>query len=258
MKFSFKACLLAIAALFLISCTSPLLTYYDVDKIGASEYAIILDEATDDGILNSNKALGDRVKAISAKLIDKAMEFKEQSKSWPWQVNVINNDTVNALCLPGGRIVVYAGLIEKLSLTDDELAFVIAHEMSHALLEHRRQILNQDILERNFISFEDLDETLHKELLNGHKSTDRALHMSTDFVQMEAECDRLGLYLMFKAGFDGSAASVFWHKMLSIDAKKRDARATHPKDGDRAAALEIFTSKLKSEPDLKLSMDDFK
>lgn len=75
---------------------------------------------------------------ISKRLIDYAPELRADCKNWNWEVNTIKDRTVNAWCMPGGKICVYTGLNYTLNLTDDELASIIGHEISHALKEHSR------------------------------------------------------------------------------------------------------------------------
>ena len=80
-----------------------------------------------------------RLQAISQKIIPHANKWNEQAKDWKWEVNVIGSPQINAFCMPGGKIAFFLGILEKLQLTDDEVAMVMGHEMAHALastLEH--------------------------------------------------------------------------------------------------------------------------
>ena len=75
---------------------------------------------------------------IADALLPHTRKWNARAKEWKWEVNVINSQTINALCMPGGKIVVFTGILDGLNLTDDELAMVIGHEMAHALREHAR------------------------------------------------------------------------------------------------------------------------
>ncbi|MBV6418733.1 MAG: Beta-barrel assembly-enhancing protease [Steroidobacteraceae bacterium] len=111
----------------------------EVERAAARAYAQQVDAARAKGALNSDAKLAARVRAIAGRLIPQTSVFRPDARSWDWQVNVENSDQLNAYCMPGGKIMVYSGLVHKLSLTDDELAAVIGHEMAHALREHSRE-----------------------------------------------------------------------------------------------------------------------
>ena len=109
-------------------------------------YADTLKKANASKTLNTDKKQTDRVKNISTKLINQVGVFRPDALKWNWEVNVINDKTVNAWCMPGGKIAVYTGIINSLKLTDAELAAVIGHEIAHALREHSREQASQDQL----------------------------------------------------------------------------------------------------------------
>ena len=77
-----------------------------------------------------------RVRRISARLIKQTQVFRPDAADWKWDVNVVTEPDINASCMPGGKIVVYTGLIEQLKLTDPELATVIGHEMARSVVEN--------------------------------------------------------------------------------------------------------------------------
>jgi predicted Zn-dependent protease len=102
-------------------------------------YAEMMAEAKAKGVLNKNPAHVERVRAIAKRLIPHTAAFRQDAPAWKWEVNVLELKDVNAWAMPGGKMAVYSGLIENLKVSDDELAAVMGHEMSHALREHSRE-----------------------------------------------------------------------------------------------------------------------
>src|SRR5690606_40767631 len=93
-----------------------------------------------------------RVRKIADRLIAQSPVFRPDARSWKWEVNVLSSSEVNAWCMPGGKIAVYTGLIDKVKPTDDELAAVIGHEISHALREHARERASEQMVAGSLIS----------------------------------------------------------------------------------------------------------
>ena len=115
----------------------------EVEKGAQVAYQQELDKARKQGALNADQATYKRVQAISRRLIPQTTVFRPDAAQWKWEVNVQTTDDVNAYCMPGGKIMVYTGLIDQLKATDAELAAVIGHEIAHALREHSRERLSR-------------------------------------------------------------------------------------------------------------------
>ena len=80
-----------------------------------------------------------RLRDISQKLIPYSYEWNPRAREWKWEINLIGSTQINAFCMPGGKIAFYHGILDKLQLTDDEVAMVMGHEIAHALREHARE-----------------------------------------------------------------------------------------------------------------------
>ena len=91
-----------------------------VDKMSAQAYAESLGAAQKKNALNADPAMVARVRGISNKLIAQVGVFRPDAAKWKWEVNVEKNDQLNAYCMPGGKIMVLSGLVEKIKATDDE------------------------------------------------------------------------------------------------------------------------------------------
>src|SRR5450830_2050107 len=120
-----------------------LLSSQQVDQMYAQSYQQTLGEAGGKGVLDKTSANAKRVQEIARRLIAQAPTFRPDSAQWQWEVNLIKSDELNANCGPGGKIIFYSGLIDKLKLSDDEIAAVMGHEIAHALREHGREAMSK-------------------------------------------------------------------------------------------------------------------
>src|SRR5450830_295527 len=110
------------------------------DQQSKLQYDQMLNEAhKKDAVATDRNPQLIRLRAISKRLIPYTARWNPESAKWDWQVNLLRSDTVNAFCMPGGRIAFYNGILTKLNLTDDEVAMVMGHEIAHALREHARE-----------------------------------------------------------------------------------------------------------------------
>ena len=120
-----------------------LLSSSQVNNSASMAYQQEMKKAAGKNSLNRDAAQVARVKTIAQRLIPATSVFRPDAPKWAWEVNVITSADVNAWCMPGGKMAVYTGLIEKLKVTDDELAAVMGHEIAHALREHGRERASQ-------------------------------------------------------------------------------------------------------------------
>ena len=219
-----------------------LISSEELDSMAAQSYATVKTEAERDGALNRDSAMLDRVRRIARRLQSQTQIFRSDAPSWAWEVNVITSDELNAFCMPGGRIMIYSGLITELKLTDAELATVMGHEIAHALREHSREHLSQAMVAQGVIG-------IGAALLGvGESSTQTAniayqALVATKFSRAdESEADRIGLELAARAAYDPRAGITLWQKMTaaSSGARPPEILSSHPAGSNRVKQIEAL------------------
>lgn len=215
-----------------------------VGNMSKQAYGQTLSAAQKKHTLNSNPAMLTRVRGISNRLIAQVVVFREDAAQWQWEVNVEKNDQLNAYCMPGGKIMVYSGLVEKLNTTDDELAAVIGHEIAHALREHGRERMSQAYVQQFGLQALAAVITRGGSTVASNASM-QAASMGTQLFfalpnsrEQERESDRIGLELAARAGYNPQAAITLWQKMEAQDGDKPpEFLSTHPANENRISEL---------------------
>lgn len=217
-----------------------LVSSQELDQMAAQSYAKLKADAAGQGALNQDRALLQRVSAIAGRLTPHTRIFRPDAPAWKWEVNVISSDQINAFCMPGGKIMVYTGLAKQLKLSDDELAVVLGHEMSHALREHSREQVSQALAAQAAIG-------LGAALFGlGQGSADVAgvgyqALVATRFSRTdENEADRMGLELTARGGYDPRAGVSLWQKMIKSKSGSQPPEflSSHPTDASRVQAIQ--------------------
>jgi predicted Zn-dependent protease len=217
----------------------------EVDKAASQAYQEAMQQAAKKGALNRNAAQVQRVRAISNRLIPATAAFRKDAPSWRWEVNVISSPEINAWCMPGGKMAVYTGLIEKLNVTDDELAAVMGHEIAHALREHGRERASQQIAQQTVIGIGAAllgIGNLGAGLANVVADVTVGLPYSRQF---ETEADRIGVELAARAGYNPHAAVTLWQKMAKAGGGgPPQFLSTHPAPEARLQDIEAYSAKV--------------
>lgn len=223
-----------------------------VDDMSNQAYTETLNTAKNKQSLNADKAELERVRTISNRLISQVGVFRADATKWQWEVNVEKNDQLNAYCMPGGKIMVYSGLINKLKATDDELAAVIGHEIAHALREHGRERMSQAYVQQFGIQALAAIVTKGTSATVGSASAQVAGLGSQLFFalpngrEQERESDKIGLELAARAGYNPDAAVTLWQKMEAQGgAKPPEFLSTHPASENRIAELRALAPKVR-------------
>ena len=225
-----------------------LLPSSSVDKMSAQAYTETIKEAEGKKTLNVDKAMLERVRGISHRLIAQVGVFRPDATKWSWEVNVEKNDQLNAYCMPGGKIMVFSGLIEKLNTTDDELAAVIGHEISHALREHGRERMSQAYVQQfglqALASF--VGGTAGSLAAQGAGMGTQLFFALPNGREQEREADKMGLELAARAGYNPDAAVTLWQKMSANNkGAPPEFLSTHPASENRIKDLQALAPKVR-------------
>ena len=198
--------------------------------------------------LSANQNSVDMVKRIGGK-IQRSVEsyfaqnnLSQELEGYAWEFNLVESPEVNAWCMPGGKVVVYSGI---LPITKDEtgLAVVMGHEIAHAVAQHGAERMSQGLLQQ--LGGVALSVALQKEPATTQNIFMTAYGVGTTVGVMlpfsrtqESEADRLGLIFMAMAGYDPTAAIDFWTRMAAQSGgNPPEFLSTHPSDETRIADI---------------------
>ena len=212
-----------------------------VERAAADQYGQLLRAAAQRGVLNNDRRSVERVRNIARRLIPQSTRFNQAAGRWRWEVNVIRSGSVNAFCMPGGKIAIFTGLLDRLQLDDDEIAVVMGHEMAHALLEHGRARASEQVAKQLGIS-------LAASLFNLSGLSAGLLAHATDLAVTlphsrgnETDADLAGMELAARAGYDPRAALRLWQKMERVAAGQGQPPqflSTHPSHTNRVRDIQ--------------------
>jgi len=219
-----------------------------VNNMSAQSYTQTIKEAEKKKTLNADPAMLARVRGISNKLIAQVGVFRPDATKWKWEVNVEKNDQLNAYCMPGGKIMVLSGLVEKINATDDELGAVIGHEIAHALREHGRERMSQAYVQQFGLQAlaSIVGGTMGNMAAQGAGLGSQLFFSLPNGREQEREADRMGLELAARAGYNPDAAVTLWQKMSANNkGAPPEFLSTHPASENRIADLKVLAPKVK-------------
>ena len=203
-------------------------------------YAVQIRELRNEGkILPESSSAARRVNAITERLVAQAVAMRPATADWDWSVEVIDDpEVVNAWCMAGGRMAVYTGLIEKLDATDDELAQVMGHEISHALANHTAERMSVALATNAGVALAGvLSEDSQRAMSTAAIAAALAIQMPNSR-SAESEADEIGIELAAKAGYNPNAAISLWQKMASVSGGgPPQFLSTHPSPANRQQRL---------------------
>ena len=173
--------------------------------------------------------------------------YAQEVQNFQWEFNLVNNSEANAFCMPGGKIVVYEGM---LPITQDEtsLAIVLGHEIAHAIAKHSAEQLSKQMRQQTAaqIGGSVLTQVANAKGLGGYAQVlDMVAQTGFNFANLkysrdnETEADRLGLIFAAMAGYDPQLAIPFWQRMAQMSTSSTsEIFSDHPSDEKRIAELQ--------------------
>ena len=197
--------------------------------------------------LLDDPALADRLGVVTGRLVAATARLYPRTANWQWSVALIDDpETVNAWCMAGGRMAVYSGLIDKLDLTDDELAQIMGHEISHAVANHTAERMSMAIAQNLGV----LTVAAATDDYRLRRGTTMAAVLALQLPNSraaESEADRMGIETAARAGYEPHAAVTLWRKMERLGATRSpEFLSTHPSPGNRRQTLATLAPRMRA------------
>lgn len=251
MKLSVLAILLALTVM---ACSSVpisgrsqlnLISSSEMQAMSYSEYGKFLKESK----LSTNKQQSEMVKRVGVRIQKAVEQFMAEQKlsyrlnGYQWEFNLVEDDQVNAWCMPGGKVVVYTGLL-PITQNETGLAVVMGHEIAHAIAEHGNERMSQGLLAQ--MGGVALDAALAQKPEETRELWMTAFGVGVQVGALlpysrlhESEADHLGLIFMAMAGFDPNDSVAFWERMAANKGGQAapEFLSTHPSDATRISKI---------------------
>ena len=189
-----------------------------LERQAAQQYMGLKQQANQQGALvPKDDPQLQRIQNVARKLIPFALRWNPRAQEWKWEVVLLKSNQVNAFCMPGGKIAFYTGILDKLKMTDDEVALVMGHEIAHALREHGRERMAKSTMANvaGALAGAGLSKWLGVDprLSNQVTGAGAKLAVLKFSREDETEADVVGLDIAARAGYDPRAGVMLWQKM---------------------------------------------
>lgn len=213
--------------------------------LGEQSYKEALSKAK--VITNTNDAR--RIKTIGMKIAQVA-----NISDYQWEFNLVQDDAVNAFCLPGGKVVVYTGIL-NVAKNDDQLATVISHEIAHALARHGAERISASKVQQGIGVLGSIvvgsTAPQYSNVFNQAYGVSSQLGVMLPYGRMqESEADEIGIYLMAQAGYNPYEALKFWENMSQGKKESNEFFSTHPSSSTRINDIKTIISKMNINPSM--------
>jgi len=192
--------------------------------------------------------IGNRIAAAATEYLT-ARGFADRVANYKWEFNVVDSKEVNAWCMPGGKVVVYTGIL-PVTQNDDALAVVMGHEIAHAIAQHGNERMSQGMMAQlggvalSVALANKPQET--QNVFNQAYGAGATLGVILPFSRKhESEADEMGLMFSAKAGYNPQEAVAFWERMSKLGGgqKPPEILSTHPSDETRIKKIKEIMPK---------------
>ncbi len=236
----------------LIGCTSkaPITNRSQMILISQDQELALGEKSYEDTLKKSevitNTKDSKRVKEIGQK-IAKVVD----NKDYKWEFNLVKNDQKNAFCLPGGKVVVYTGIL-SVAKNDDQLATVMSHEIAHALARHGAERMSTGMLAQgvqllgNIVLGSQAPEYTNAFNVAYGAGAQYGVLLPYGRLQ-ESEADEIGIHLMHKAGYDLNEALKFWQNMSAGKKESIEFFSTHPNSSTRISDISEVIKRIQKD-----------
>jgi predicted Zn-dependent protease len=210
-----------------------------LEQQAGQQYAQMLNQAQEKRALApASHPQVQRLRYIAERIVPAAAGCNSRAAGWRWEVNLIGSQQLNAFCMPGGKIAFYFGILQKLQLDDDEVAMIMGHEVSHALLEHAAERMGKSTATQGALALGGALLGLGNlsQQVAGYGAQLLSLKFSRE---NEEEADALGLRIAARAGYDPQAGVTLWRKMMAASkGAPPQWLSTHPSSATRVQEIE--------------------
>lgn len=207
--------------------------------------------STDASKTNEIKEVGSRI----SKAVDRFMRANDMTKeanSYRWEFNLVEDETVNAWCMPGGKVVFYTGIL-PIAANTDGIAAIMGHEVAHAFAKHGQERMSTGTITQlggvatQIVTGTTIKDPKKAAMFNMAYGIGSQLGMLKFSRTHETEADRLGLVFMLMAGYNGTEAAEVWVRMSQRAGGQAppEFMSTHPSNQSRIADLRAFLPKAK-------------
>jgi predicted Zn-dependent protease len=218
----------------------------------SQEEELALGEKSYEEALSTAKVITGTKDANRVKAIGERIAKVANRSDFTWEFNLVEDKALNAFCLPGGKVVVYTGILTA-ARNDDQLATVISHEIAHALARHGAERMSSATVQQGIQTLGNVVLAVgapsYQNVFNQAYGIGSQVGVMLPYGRMqESEADEIGIYLMHKAGYNMQEALKFWENMSEGKTNTNEFLSTHPNSNTRIEDIKKVIVKVQSQP----------